>query len=130
MGPEGGHKGGMVLAAGTPEEIAEVPDSATGQFLRGALGLDGQPRGAAKATSRAAKANGSKAAPAKAAPAKAAPAKATAAKATPAKATAAKAGTANSTATKATAAKANGTKPAPEAKAAARPKKAPAKFRT
>ena len=30
MGPEGGNKGGLVLATGTPEEIAEVADSATG----------------------------------------------------------------------------------------------------
>ena len=34
MGPEGGHKGGLVLATGTPEELAEVPGSHTGQFLR------------------------------------------------------------------------------------------------
>ena len=34
MGPEGGNKGGLVLATGTPEELAEVPDSHTGQFLR------------------------------------------------------------------------------------------------
>jgi excinuclease ABC subunit A len=61
MGPEGGHKGGLLLAAGTPEEIAEVPESATGQFLRGALGLRGKARGSSKATSRAAKANGVKA---------------------------------------------------------------------
>jgi len=58
MGPEGGHKGGTVLAAGTPEEIAEVAESATGQFLRHVLGLDGEATGAADAISRAAKANG------------------------------------------------------------------------
>jgi excinuclease ABC subunit A len=34
MGPEGGHKGGMVIATGTPEELAEVGASHTGQFLR------------------------------------------------------------------------------------------------
>jgi excinuclease ABC subunit A len=34
MGPEGGSGGGMVVAMGTPEEIAEVPDSHTGYFLR------------------------------------------------------------------------------------------------
>ena len=50
---------GLVLAAGTPEELAEVPDSHTGQFLRHALGLDGEPRGARNAVARAAKANGS-----------------------------------------------------------------------
>ncbi|GIH05061.1 UvrABC system protein A [Rhizocola hellebori] len=34
MGPEGGHKGGMVIATGTPEELAEIDDSHTGQYLR------------------------------------------------------------------------------------------------
>jgi excinuclease ABC subunit A len=34
MGPEGGHRGGLVLATGTPEELAAVPDSHTGQFLK------------------------------------------------------------------------------------------------
>ena len=58
MGPEGGHKGGTVVAVGTPEEIAEIPESYTGQWLRHVLKLDGEPTGATKATSRAAKANG------------------------------------------------------------------------
>jgi len=62
MGPEGGHKGGLVLATGTPEELAEVPESATGQFLRHTLGLTGEPAGAAAAVARAAKANGTPAA--------------------------------------------------------------------
>ncbi|MEV0330589.1 excinuclease ABC subunit UvrA [Micromonospora echinospora] len=57
MGPEGGHRGGTVLATGTPEEVAEVPESHTGQFLRPVLGLDGEARGATAATGRAAKAN-------------------------------------------------------------------------
>lgn len=60
MGPEGGHRGGTVLAAGTPEEVAEVPESHTGQFVRQVLKLDGAAQGAAQATSRAAKANGAK----------------------------------------------------------------------
>ncbi|RLK12454.1 excinuclease ABC subunit A [Micromonospora sp. M71_S20] len=60
MGPEGGHRGGTVLATGTPEEVAEVPGSHTGHFLRQALRLDGEAKGAAAATSRAAKANGTK----------------------------------------------------------------------
>jgi excinuclease ABC subunit A len=60
MGPEGGHRGGTVLATGTPEEVAEVPESHTGQFLRQVLKLDGEAKGAAGATSRAAKANGAK----------------------------------------------------------------------
>ena len=58
MGPEGGHRGGTVLATGTPEEVAEVPESHTGQFLRPILKLDGKAKGAKAATSRAAKANG------------------------------------------------------------------------
>jgi len=58
MGPEGGSKGGLVLATGTPEELAEVADSHTGQFLRHVLGLKGKAKGAPEATARAAKANG------------------------------------------------------------------------
>ncbi len=34
MGPEGGHRGGRVVAEGTPEELADNDDSFTGQFLR------------------------------------------------------------------------------------------------
>ncbi len=34
LGPEGGHNGGSVIAEGTPEAIAEVGASYTGQFLR------------------------------------------------------------------------------------------------
>ena len=34
LGPEGGHKGGEVLAHGTPEDIAKVKASFTGQFLK------------------------------------------------------------------------------------------------
>jgi len=33
LGPEGGDKGGMILAVGTPEEIAKVKKSYTGQYL-------------------------------------------------------------------------------------------------
>ncbi|HVA18894.1 MAG TPA: excinuclease ABC subunit UvrA [Solirubrobacteraceae bacterium] len=33
MGPEGGEDGGMVIAAGTPEQVASEPVSYTGQFL-------------------------------------------------------------------------------------------------
>src|SRR4051794_21422121 len=35
MGPEGGDEGGWVVASGTPEEVAAVEASYTGQFLRG-----------------------------------------------------------------------------------------------
>ena len=34
LGPEGGERGGYVVAAGTPEEVAAVTRSYTGQFLR------------------------------------------------------------------------------------------------
>ena len=37
LGPEGGEDGGELIAAGTPEEIAEVDESYTGQFLRRVL---------------------------------------------------------------------------------------------
>ncbi|OGH23723.1 MAG: excinuclease ABC subunit A [Candidatus Levybacteria bacterium RIFCSPLOWO2_01_FULL_38_13] len=34
LGPEGGEKGGKVIAKGTPKDIINVPDSYTGQFLK------------------------------------------------------------------------------------------------
>jgi len=34
LGPEGGDMGGRVLAVGTPEQIAAVPKSFTGQYLK------------------------------------------------------------------------------------------------
>ena len=34
MGPEGGDGGGTVIAEGTPEEVAEIKESYTGQFLK------------------------------------------------------------------------------------------------
>ena len=34
LGPEGGDMGGRVIAQGTPEEVAENPDSFTGQYLK------------------------------------------------------------------------------------------------
>lgn len=37
LGPEGGHRGGLVIACGTPEEIVRVPASHTGRFLKRAL---------------------------------------------------------------------------------------------
>ncbi|MDA8567527.1 excinuclease ABC subunit UvrA, partial [Candidatus Pelagibacter bacterium] len=38
MGPEGGVKGGNIIAEGKPEEICKVPESYTGQFLKLLLG--------------------------------------------------------------------------------------------
>jgi excinuclease ABC subunit A len=37
LGPEGGERGGEIVAAGAPEEIAEVPNSHTGNFLEAML---------------------------------------------------------------------------------------------
>jgi excinuclease ABC subunit A len=37
LGPEGGDAGGRVVATGTPEEVAKVKGSYTGEFLRGVL---------------------------------------------------------------------------------------------
>jgi excinuclease ABC subunit A len=37
LGPEGGEAGGEIVAVGTPEEVAEVEESFTGQFLRSVL---------------------------------------------------------------------------------------------
>src|SRR5690349_24681898 len=40
LGPEGGSRGGDVIATGTPEEVAQVDGSYTGQFLRRILGAE------------------------------------------------------------------------------------------
>ncbi|HEY9384145.1 MAG TPA: excinuclease ABC subunit UvrA [Gemmatimonadales bacterium] len=40
LGPEGGAKGGLVVAEGTPEQIVQVPASHTGRFLKRALVRD------------------------------------------------------------------------------------------
>ena len=40
LGPEGGEGGGNVVATGTPEEIAEVKESYTGQYLKPVLKRD------------------------------------------------------------------------------------------
>jgi excinuclease ABC subunit A len=34
LGPEGGDKGGQIVASGTPEEVAKVKASYTGQYLK------------------------------------------------------------------------------------------------
>ncbi len=59
MGPEGGNGGGLVIAEGTPEQLAAHPDSHTGRFLRDVLAGrhtlgTGKPRtaGAAKGRTR------------------------------------------------------------------------------
>ena len=37
LGPEGGSRGGAVVAAGTPEQVAQVEASHTGHYLRAML---------------------------------------------------------------------------------------------
>ena len=40
LGPEGGEGGGTIVATGTPEEVAEVRESYTGQYLKPVLRRD------------------------------------------------------------------------------------------
>ena len=40
LGPDGGFRGGQIVAEGTPEEVAEVEGSYTGEFLRRILGSE------------------------------------------------------------------------------------------
>jgi excinuclease ABC subunit A len=37
LGPEGGERGGRIVAAGTPEDVARVAESHTGRYLKGVL---------------------------------------------------------------------------------------------
>ena len=37
LGPEGGDHGGTLVAQGSPEEVAEIPESYTGQYLKKVL---------------------------------------------------------------------------------------------
>ena len=39
LGPEGGSRGGTIVATGTPEQVAKVPESHTGRFLREILNV-------------------------------------------------------------------------------------------
>ena len=43
LGPEGGEGGGELVAAGTPEDVAGVKDSYTGQYLREIVGAPPAP---------------------------------------------------------------------------------------
>lgn len=43
LGPEGGHRGGTILAAGTPEDLAAIHHSHTGRFLAKVLGTEAKP---------------------------------------------------------------------------------------
>ncbi|MGW0029356.1 excinuclease ABC subunit UvrA [Streptomyces sp. NPDC003314] len=110
MGPEGGSGGGVVVAEGTPEEVASVPASHTGKFLREVLGADRISDAAIPATRGTKRTATKKTAAAK----KAAPAKKTAATKTAATKTAAT----KTAATKATATKAAAKKTATRARKA------------
>jgi len=120
LGPEGGSGGGLLVAEGTPEEVAAVPESHTGRFLADLLEVNNpraiEGRGSAI---KAAKAVAASSAPVKRAttkttatvPAAGRTSRATPAKATPAKAAAVKTAPAGR-ATKAPVAKTAATKTA------------------
>jgi excinuclease ABC subunit A len=55
MGPEGGEKGGYVIAEGTPERLAANPASATGEYLREPLARARKPVARARANGSARK---------------------------------------------------------------------------
>jgi excinuclease ABC subunit A len=82
MGPEGGSGGGLVVAEGTPEDVAAVDASYTGQFLRPILG---HPAATPKTRSTKAKTTTTKAVAAKSTAARSTPAKPAAVKRTPAR---------------------------------------------
>jgi len=42
LGPEGGVKGGEIVAVGTPEDVAKEPRSFTGRYLAPLLGVKGE----------------------------------------------------------------------------------------
>ncbi len=52
MGPEGGAGGGTVVAEGTPEDVAAVPQSYTGKFLAEVVGRGGASAGTSQRTTR------------------------------------------------------------------------------
>ncbi|HET7659018.1 MAG TPA: excinuclease ABC subunit UvrA, partial [Oryzihumus sp.] len=133
MGPEGGHRGGQVVATGTPEDVAAHEESHTGRFLAPILARSARTPG--RATGSAVTASGKAGAPARGgarapktvaaartssrktatSPATTPSRKATATKSGAAKSGAAKPGAAKSTATKVTGAKATGKKAATKA---------------
>ena len=48
MGPEGGAAGGEIIATGTPEQVAQIAQSYTGQFVKPLLERDRKLRKAKK----------------------------------------------------------------------------------
>ena len=51
LGPEGGERGGKLIAEGPPEQITEVSESFTGRYLRETLGGTRKPKPIPKAKS-------------------------------------------------------------------------------
>ncbi|HET8960432.1 MAG TPA: excinuclease ABC subunit A, partial [Nocardioides sp.] len=60
MGPEGGSRGGTVIAEGTPEDVAANPDSYTGHFLGPILRSSATPARATRKRSAAKKSSARK----------------------------------------------------------------------
>ena len=54
LGPDGGERGGAIVATGTPEEVAQVDESHTGAYLRDVLAAHNKRRTAPAARGRAA----------------------------------------------------------------------------
>jgi excinuclease ABC subunit A len=52
LGPDAGEKGGYLIASGTPEQVAEMEQSYTGQYLRDLLGRENGARPKRKARSK------------------------------------------------------------------------------
>ena len=50
LGPEGGGRGGEIVATGTPEQVSANPSSYTGQYLASALGVTVAPKKPRKRT--------------------------------------------------------------------------------
>ena len=46
LGPEGGDRGGEIIARGTPEQVARMPESHTGRFIARMLGVQAQRKSA------------------------------------------------------------------------------------
>ena len=63
LGPEGGEGGGLVVAEGTPEEVAATPGSYTGEVLVPVLAAGGRRSGARRAKAPSSRANGRRRAP-------------------------------------------------------------------
>ena len=52
LGPEGGHRGGQIIATGTPEDLVRTPASHTGRFLAAPLGMQAADAKSPNATKR------------------------------------------------------------------------------